>query len=62
MWINLEEPNIHDGIVQSLTINIAAKKTELVSKQWNMMGQGWHVIQTLKFSGVAWQDFRDFNT
>jgi hypothetical protein len=61
MWTSLD-PNFHDGIVQSLNVDIASKQTQLVLKQWSGLGDGHYTLSTLTFTDVAWQDFRDFNT
>ncbi len=61
MWTSLD-PNFHDGIVQSINVDIASKQTQLVLKQWSGLGDGHYRLSTLTFTGVAWQDFRDFNT
>lgn len=57
----LEPNNFHDGIVQRLVVDIEAKQTQLVLKQWNWPSNATYTTSTLTFDNVAWQNFEGFS-
>lgn len=61
MWTSLD-PNFHDGIVQSINVDIASKQTQLVLKQWSGLGDGLLQAFYIDIYGGQLEDFRDFNT
>jgi hypothetical protein len=56
------DPNFHDGIVQDLVVDFQLKQTRLTLKQWRENNDGGYLLSELIFTGVAWQDFKNFST
>src|SRR5687767_145622 len=62
MLTTLQDPNVGDGILLKLTIDLTDKRTTLVLKQWSGLNDGHYSIVTLNFEGVTLQNFDSFYT